>query len=378
MPETLTDFELASIDVKSTPEVPLVNTESRFPEQSEYVNTPIGRVFVTIQGDRSKPAFVTYHDLGLNSITQFHGFFNFSDMEPIMDSFCAYHINAPGQEESSDLLPLNYVYPTCEQLAESVHCIFQHFKLKNVVCIGIGLGANVLARYALKYPDDLSGLVLINCVSTKCGWIEWAYQKWNRWYLSSGQFTAFTQNYLLWHHFGYQTWETHHDLIQTYSKILTKGIHPYNLSLLVDSYINRTDLGIQRDDTDENGSRTTFQKTFNISCQVMNIVGDNSPHLDDVVDTNGRLNPVNSSFVKYSDCGGMVLEEQPAKFSESTRYFLQGLGFVTHLSMMRHSLANRHSKQAIAQKQILAQRSFDDTNAQKHQALDFDDLVSNN
>lgn len=33
-------------------------------------------------------------------------------------------------------------------------------------------------------------------------------------------------------------------------------------------------------------------------CPVMNVIGDSSPHEDDVVETNGRLNPSNSSFVK--------------------------------------------------------------------------------
>jgi hypothetical protein len=31
---------------------------------------------------------------------------------------------------------------------------------------------------------------------------------------------------------------------------------------------------------------------------VMNVMGDLTPHDDDVVETNGRLDPANSSFVK--------------------------------------------------------------------------------
>jgi hypothetical protein len=42
------------------------------------------------------------------AITQFHGFFNFGDMEPIMDSFCVYHINAPGQEPNAEQIPIEY------------------------------------------------------------------------------------------------------------------------------------------------------------------------------------------------------------------------------------------------------------------------------
>lgn len=31
--------------------------------------------------------------------------------------------------------------------------------------------------------------------------------------------------------------------------------------------------------------------------------------------------------LKFADCGGMVLEEQPAKMAEAFRHFLQGLGY---------------------------------------------------
>lgn len=56
-------------------------------------------------------------------------------------------------------------------------------------------------------------------------------------------------------------------------------------------------------------------------------MGDESPHDDDVVETNGRLDPTKSAFVKFADCGGMILEEQPAKMAEGLRHFLQGLGY---------------------------------------------------
>jgi len=190
--------------------------------------------------------------------------------------------------------------------------------------------------------------VLINACSTKCGWIEWYYQKWNNWYLSSGQYTEFTNNYLLWHHFGYETWEKNHDLIETYSRIFSK-LNPINLSYLTTAYINRSDLGIQRNDY-ENSPKV---QKFNFKCAVLNVMGDHSPHEDDVVETNSKLDPTNSSFVKFADCGGMVLEEQPAKLAESLRHYLQGLGYVTHLSITRHSLANRNSDQAIKQKALL-------------------------
>lgn len=58
-------------------EVELKNIQLSFPAsrtltrgegvcQEERIDTNYGSVLVGIQGDRSKPAIVTYHDLGLN------------------------------------------------------------------------------------------------------------------------------------------------------------------------------------------------------------------------------------------------------------------------------------------------------------------------
>lgn len=44
--------------------------------QEDDVETPFGNIHVAIQGDRSKQAIITYHDIGLNrklfSHTKFH------------------------------------------------------------------------------------------------------------------------------------------------------------------------------------------------------------------------------------------------------------------------------------------------------------------
>ena len=58
-----------------------------------------------------------------------------------------------------------------------------------------------------------------------------------------------------------------------------------------------------------------------------------------------------------ADCGGMVLEEQPAKMAECLRCFLQGLGYVTNLSVTHHSLSNRLSNEAMKQRELLAKTS---------------------
>ena len=144
------------------------------------VRTTRGNTHVSIQGTQGKPAFVTFHDIGQNHTSAFLGFFNFHQVRPLLEQFCIYHIDAPGQEEGSPQLAAEYVYPTMDELADLLGEIVEHFALKTFTGFGIGAGANVLSRYALKHPARLEGLVLVNCVSTTAGWIEWGYQKVDR------------------------------------------------------------------------------------------------------------------------------------------------------------------------------------------------------
>jgi hypothetical protein len=77
----------------------------------------------------------------------------------------------------------------------------------------------------------------------------------------------------------------------------------------------------------------------------MNITGSSSPHKDDVIDTNDRLDPSLTSYVEFADCGGAILDEQPAKLAESILLFLQGLGYSKRYFFSTHSTANRLAEQ---------------------------------
>lgn len=341
--EKLTHIELTDIQCQDVKARSFDVNASSIIFQSNDIETPHGNVHVAIQGDRSKPAILTYHDIGLNHITCFQGFFSYADMQPILRNFCVYHLNAPGQEEgATHLNPENdalrkaetsgksYVYPTMDELAETILTVVDYFSIKRFIGFGVGSGSNILSRFALKYPARVDSLVLVNPTSTKPGWIEWGYQKMNSWYLWSGQVTNFTEEYLLWHWFGKKTRWENHDLVTVY-KDYVKSIHPQNLSLFIESYLKRTDLNIERElDTIRKATVRT------IKCQSMLLVGDNSPHDEEVMDMNGRMDPEKTDFVKIQDCGGMPLEEQPGKVCEAFRLFLQGMGYIPSLRAPVH------------------------------------------
>lgn len=301
----------------------------------EDVVTSIGPIHVVVHGDRRYPAILTYHDIGLTSKTCFQAFFNYPDMKAIMKSFCVYHVNALGQQDGALALPLglgkpttplakDYIYPTMDQLAMSLLQVIEHYGVKSFIGFGVGAGANILSRFALSRPERVDGLVLVNGNASQSGWIEWAYQKWNAWYLKANMMTAGVEEYLLWHWFGDKTMETNTDLVCTFVQNM-KAINPVNLGHFIGAYIKRTDLGIVRE---LDPLKKLNAKNF--SCPVMLVAGENSPHLDDTVEMNGRLDPTNSNWVKFG-CGGMVLEETPGNMADAFRLFLQGMGHVPQL-----------------------------------------------
>lgn len=336
--EKLTDIELTSVQSQE-PRNYMVNCNANsILIQEDDVETPYGNFHVAIQGDRSKVAILTFHDIGLNHVTCFQGFFNFSDIQPILKHFCVYHVNAPGQEEGSlhlkpehdvlgnpESLGNRFVYPTMDQLADAIQHIVDHYRIKRFIGFGVGAGAYVLSQYALDHPEYVDSLALINSTVGQAGWTEWGYQKLNSWYLWSGQMTNFTEEYLLWHWFGTKTRWENNDLVNTFKQYV-KSINPQNLSLFIESYLKRKDLGIVRE---LDPIKRPHAKT--IKCRTILLVGDDSPHVDQVTDMNGRMDPQETDFMKIQDCGGMPLEETPGKVCEAFRLFLQGMGYVPTL-----------------------------------------------
>lgn len=236
------------------------------------VETDKGEVLVAVQGDTTKPAILTYHDLGLNckcavrlcgcdanmncsSIVcfgRFHRchklcrFLQLSNDARIAREFLCVSCDCAGSGGGiccitrrvnvykiairwwfnginifsfspslcSPVWCFSYAYPTMEDLANQLLFVLSHFGLKTVIGFGVGSGANVLARFALSHSDKVGALCLINCSSTTSGWMEWGYQSFNARYLRTKGMTQGVVDYLMWHHFGRNPEERNHDLAQ--------------------------------------------------------------------------------------------------------------------------------------------------------------------
>ncbi|XP_013403840.1 protein NDRG3 isoform X4 [Lingula anatina] len=403
MAEKLTDIELTGIILEETKPRTLGGDPSSVLLQEDDIETGRGTLRVAVQGDRSKAAIITYHDIGLNHVTNFQGFFSYGDMQPILRHFCVYHINAPGQhdgalplmqrqeigdpkapvnftivevdasngcatttlaatasldnisnQETGDTvgltpqLNMKYHFPSMDELSEMILPVLQFYGIKHFIGFGMGAGANILTRFALNHPEKVDALALVNCTASVSGWTEWGWQKLNTWYLKSGSMTGFTEDYLLWHWFGQKTVDQNYDLVRMYRDTM-KHINPHNLALFIESYTKRTALAVHRD-LPKLGVKSTPGKNTGaraLDCDVLLMAGDNSPHLDAMVDMNSRIDPSKTSWMKISDCGGMPLEEAPEKVCDAFRLFLQGLGYVPFMSqtkiMESRSAASRAS-----------------------------------
>ena len=52
-----------------------------------------------------------------------------------------------------------------KRFPSQVEYVMHYYGIPHCVCLGVGLGANVLARFARRRPTMVEGLVLINCSS---------------------------------------------------------------------------------------------------------------------------------------------------------------------------------------------------------------------
>ncbi|CAG4943071.1 unnamed protein product [Colias eurytheme] len=294
------------------------------------INTDFGRILVAIQGNTQKPAILTYHDVGFNYLS-FESFFNNSRMQDVLDNFCVYHMNALGQEEGAAALPQFFTYPTLDELASQIKIVQDKFGFRTFIGLGVGAGANILARFAIKEPSKVEALMLINCTATAPGWCDFGWYKIASIRMRHRNICEPGLDLLMWHHFNRLKddlpkfdpldREMYREVLAKYRHLIATLNHPVNLALFMEAFGKRQTLPLSR----EGRPPRTLQMP------VLNIVGSGSPYVQDSIRFNTMLDPAKSAWMKISCCS-LVLEEEPGKVAQAFRLFLQGQGYVSPIA----------------------------------------------
>nr|AAP06021.1 similar to XM_080170 misexpression suppressor of KSR 2 in Drosophila melanogaster [Schistosoma japonicum] len=333
---------------------------------------------VYVQPNKNKTALITYHDIGTNH-TSFLSLFNNPEMRVITEHFTVYHICAPGHHENapnlsfgepgqdqvllsqpdmqkqrqsissvsgsrgsifeavrrrSSLLLNRSRYPNMDQLADMITSILVHFGINYFLGFGMGAGSNILARYALRYPDQVLGLFLINPNASTHGYYQWFRNVWSDLpALERGVLTDNLMSQLEAHWFGYGLVENV-DVANFYES-LTRSLNPANLAGYIRSYVDRTPLplvrpvGLPMPDAQANPN----EEPSVILTEVCLVTGDRAVELSRALaDMNGRMDPKRTQFLMMPDCTGMVMEENPNKLIMNFLHFLRSIGLVVNLT----------------------------------------------
>uniref|UniRef100_A0AAV2MFH5 Focal adhesion kinase 1 n=1 Tax=Knipowitschia caucasica TaxID=637954 RepID=A0AAV2MFH5_KNICA len=290
----------------------------------DYVDTAFGKLHCVLSGTQkhNRPIILTFHDVGLNYKACFESLFAHEDMKEITRHFPVLHVEAPGQQEEAKTLSSSYVFPTMDQLSETLTSVLKHFGLRSIIGLGVGAGAYVLAKFALNHPDMVDGLVLININPHAEGLMDTMASKLTEW-------THTLPDTIIAHMFGKVEIQTNQDLIATYRHHITTNMNQANVTQFFRSYLSRSALEVERPVPDGSVNVRTLK------CSTLLVVGDFSPAVEPVVDCNSKLNPTKTTLLKMADCGGLPQVDQPAKVIEALKYFIQGLGYLSSASMTR-------------------------------------------
>ncbi|KAG0554806.1 hypothetical protein KC19_12G120600 [Ceratodon purpureus] len=159
----------------------VINLDAEFEAwggERHQVVTTHGPISVLVCGDQAKPALVTYPDVGLNYLACFEGLFSCPEAYSVLfHNFCIYHIDPPGHEDGAAEIPNNQPLLTVDDLADQVAEVLDHFKVHEMIGLGVGAGSYILNLFAIKYRERAIGLILVSPICRKPTWSEWIYNK---------------------------------------------------------------------------------------------------------------------------------------------------------------------------------------------------------
>lgn len=275
---------------------------------SVSVHTKYGSITVTIVGDRRASPCITYHDVGLNHRSCFQSLLVCSGSRPLLNkNFCFYHIDAPGCQDGATSVPSEALPLTVHKLVDQVSAVVKNFQLKEVVGIGVGAGAYILAKYAAQHPKKMAGLILVSPPCLRPGWLEWVFGNYALYQLGLFGLTDSVKDYLISRLFYSRG--PGGNLAMTFKQDMSNR-HSNGVKHYLSAVLSRPDLS---------------EDIKDLKCRVLILSGEQSMYRDDSLHLNTIIDHSNAAWVEIPECGCLATEEKANELLSPITLFLTAL-----------------------------------------------------
>ncbi len=109
--------------------------------------------------------FLCVHDVGCNH-RSFKAFVDHEAFEEIKKRVVVVYVDLPGHESGAADLP-DGGFPSMQSIGEDLITVLDQLRIRYVIGIGDGAGANILARFGLMHVTRCMGLILLHPTSNK-------------------------------------------------------------------------------------------------------------------------------------------------------------------------------------------------------------------
>jgi len=256
-----------------------------------------------LQGDEKKlkdgAVFITVHDVGA-TYQNWVNFLKDESMVDIRSRSVFLHVAIPGQEPGAQDLPKDFSFPTMQQIGVGLVTILDQLRVKSVVGLGNGAGANIITRFAMMHPTRVHGIVTVNNTATE----------------SLGRFTDRLKARL--------------SALKPDQK---EGLNERNAASFAEAYKRRKEFMSELNDR--------------IKCDVLLITGMKSKYVGDTEAIHREMRPGLCSIIKVEEVSEPLIEAME-KVAEAVLLFCQGLGL---LPTIQRRMSRQDSRGMAAKKE---------------------------
>jgi len=290
------------------------------PISFNYTTETVGDFRVTVQAKNGAKnligAMVTVHDIGLNRAS-FEDFFNDKDNQQFFEKFTVYHVELPGQHKDAEKFAQDYQFPSLPRMGDKLIAVLEHFRLTDIIGVGVGAGAIILIHTAMAAPEKFTGITVIDPAGKSVGFKEWGEQKLATYNLEKKGFTSNTDKFLIWHLFGTKGKEkVKGDIADVCLSNIKQQQNAYNLSHYVKAYMQRPDI--------------MQEVQGKLQCHVLIITSAFSPYKDEAYSFFAKLDRKKASILESFETINAFFED-PGKCGEGMLLMLQGCGLAPTL-----------------------------------------------